>query len=76
MHHALDHENQVEEKVAFLFFPYLGASGPVKQWSAFQIKESPHPPPLDGFPVVAGDLGYWHVSHCSSCGRTLGKTAS
>lgn len=52
MHHALDHENQVEEKVAFLFFPYLGASGPVKQWSAFQIKESPHPPPLDGFPVA------------------------
>ena len=27
---------------------------------------------LDGFPVVAGDLGYWHVSHCGSCRRTLG----
>ena len=31
---------------------------------------------LDGFPMVAGDLGSLHMSYCGQCGRLLGKRAS
>lgn len=31
---------------------------------------------LDGFPIVADDLGPCNMNHCGHCGRPLGQNAS